>query len=187
MTAHFNLTEELRDLASIYALGTGETSETREFEQHLSACAVCEAEVRALREVTAQLAHEAPLIQPAPRVKRELLSRLSSEHRVVRAEEQLWEKTPFPGIEIRRLFVDKATGMVTTLLRAAAGAVYPAHRHGGLEQVYVIDGDLIFDDHTLETGDYEASREASEHSSITTKDGCLALIVHHVGDKFFRP
>jgi anti-sigma factor ChrR (cupin superfamily) len=185
MMSHRWLTEELRDLASTYALGIGETIETREFEQHLPGCAVCEAEVRAMRGVTAQLAHEAPLIRPAPRLKTALLAKLAAEHRVVRAAEQAWE-TPFPGIEIRRLFIDKVTGTVTTLLRAAAGAVYPAHRHGGLEQVFVINGDLIFDDHTLETGDYEASREATEHSSITTKDGCLALIVHHVKDEVFQ-
>jgi anti-sigma factor ChrR (cupin superfamily) len=105
----------------------------------------------------------------------------------VRADEGAWQKTPFPGVEIRNLFVDKVTGTVTSLLRAAVGAVYPAHRHGGMEHVYVIDGDLIFDDHTLETGDYEVSRGSTEHSSITTKTGCLALIIHNEADKVFFP
>ena len=65
--------------------------------------------------------------------------------------------SPFPGVQIKRLFKDPATGMITTLLKAAAGAIYPAHQHGGLEQIYVIDGatvrnSLISDGCTIEAG-----------------------------------
>jgi hypothetical protein len=182
MTAHQSLTDELRELASGYAMGLL-GAETNEFANHLSNCFVCRSEVKAFQGINAVLASTAPPAEPPPHIRRELLRKIALQPRVVRAEAGAWEKTPFPGVEIRRLLVDKLTGTVTTLLRAAPAAVYPAHRHGGLEQVYVIDGDLVFDDHTLETGDYEVSGGTTRHSSITSKTGCLALIIHHVGDE----
>ena len=184
--SHQNVTDEIRELASTYALGLLETPAIDEFEGHLPGCALCRSEVKAFQEVAAELAHTAPEVRPAPRVRQGLLARVASPRILVRAGEGAWQ-TPFPGVEIRQLFVDKVTGAVTSMLRAAAGAVYPAHQHGGMEHVYVIDGDLIFDDHILETGDYEVSAGATEHSSITTKAGCLALIIHHAADKVFLP
>ena len=185
MNAHSNVTGEIQEIASTYAFGLLDPGETAEFESHLARCPVCQSEVRVFRDLAGQLAHAAPPAEPAPRVRENLLRSLAPRRLVVRADEGAFERTPFPGVEIRTLFVDKITGAVTTLLRAAAGAVYPAHRHGGLEHVYVIDGDLIFDDHTLETGDYEVSEGSTHHSAITTRTGCLALIVHHVKDKVF--
>ena len=187
MRGHPSVTAEIREVASAYALGLLEPPATAEFEEHLSECAVCRSETKAFQEVTGELAYAAPVAQPPSRLRTELLQRLAPPGVLVRAEEGAWEKTPFPGVEIRNLFVDKVTGTVTSLLRAAVGAVYPAHRHGGMEHVYVIDGDLIFNDHTLETGDYEVSPGSTDHSSITTKTGCLALIIHNVADKVFIP
>ena len=183
MTGHARVTDEIRELASEYALGLLAGRENTEFEQHISECEVCRSEARAFREVTGELAYAVPLVEPPARLRDELLRRVAVPRTLLRANEGGWQETPFPGIEVRRLFVDEVSGAITSLLRVAAGAVYPAHRHGGVEHVYVVDGDLIFDDHTLETGDYEVNPGATEHSSITTKTGCLALIIHHVADK----
>lgn len=185
MAGHPSVTDEILEVASAYALGLLEAPATAEFEQHLSECAICRSEAKAFREVTGELAYAAPLAEPAPRLRTEILRKLTPPRVLARAGEGVWEKTPFPGIEIRNLFVDKVTGAVTSLLRAAVGAVYPAHRHGGMEHIYVIDGDLIFNDHTLETGDYEVSPGSTDHSSITTKTGCLALIIHNLADSVF--
>ena len=185
MSGHASITDEIREIASAYAMGLLDAPASAEFEEHLSQCAVCRSEAQAFREVTAELAYGVPMVEPPPRLRSELLRRLPPPRVLVRADEGAWQKTPFPGIEVRRLFVDKVAGTVTSLLRAAAGAVYPAHRHGGVEHVYVIDGDLIFNDHTLETGDYEVNAGSTDHSSITTKTGCLALIIHNLNDKVF--
>src|ERR1700681_3323182 len=128
--SHQNVTDEILELASTYALGLLETSATGEFERHLSGCAVCWSEVKAFQEVAGELAYTAPEVRPSPRVRQELLARVAPPHVLVRADEGAWQ-SPFPGVEIRQLFVDKVTGAVTSMLRAAAGAVYPAHRHGG--------------------------------------------------------
>jgi anti-sigma factor ChrR (cupin superfamily) len=60
-----------------------------------------------------------------------------------------------------------------------AGAVYPPHRHFGPEHCYVLEGDLIFDGHALYAGDYEVAVEATDHSPVTTRHGCLLLIINN--------
>jgi len=185
MAGHASVNDEIREVASAYALGLLEAPATLEFEKHLSECAVCQSETKAFHEATEELAYALPMAEPPPRLRTELLRRLAPPRVLVRADEGAWQKTPFAGIEVRRLFMDKVTGTVTSLLRVAAGAVYPAHWHGGVEHVYVIDGDLIFNDHTLDTGDYEVNLGSTDHSSITTKTGCLALVIHNTADQVF--
>jgi ChrR Cupin-like domain len=186
------ITDETRELAANYALGVLDPIESASFERLLAADANVAAEVAAFRSVAAELAYGAPLAQPSAKVKEGLLARIQPPKsqalaiaNIVRASETGWVRTPFPGVEVKRLFVDPANGMITTLLKAAAGAIYPAHQHGGLEQVYVVDGDMIFDDHALDTGDYEVSEGHTHHSAIRTTEGCLALIIHSPDDKVF--
>jgi anti-sigma factor ChrR (cupin superfamily) len=75
---------------------------------------------------------------------------------------------------------------VTSLVRVAAGAIYPAHLHNGVEHLYVLDGDIVFDDHTLSSGDYEMRPANSQHSSATTApgEGCLLLVINSGRDQF---
>ena len=79
--------------------------------------------------------------------------------------------------------MDPSTGNVTQLIRMTAGAIYPPHRHFGLEHCYVLEGDLVFDDHTLHAGDYEVASGNSDHSPVTTKHGCLLLIMNNQRDQ----
>jgi anti-sigma factor ChrR (cupin superfamily) len=196
MSGPSELTDELRELAASYALGVLDAPEVAEFERLLAANPACLREVQAFQEVATGLAHGAPLARPPARLKENLMRRIALPAEdaqasgaakffglVLRAGEGRWIQTPFPGVEIKRLFKDPVTGAITTLLKAAAGAVYPAHEHGGLEQVFVIDGDMIFDDHTLDTGDYEVSAGETRHSAIRTTEGCLALIIHSPKDR----
>jgi anti-sigma factor ChrR (cupin superfamily) len=184
------MTDETRALAASYALGVLEADEAALFERLLAEDSSVAAEVAAFRSVAVELAHGVPLVQPSAKVKDGLFARIQAPQpvaiaNIVRASETGWVRTPFPGVEVKRLFVDPVTGMITTLLKAAAGSIYPAHQHGGLEQVYVVDGDMIFDDHTLDTGDYEVSEGHTHHSAIRTTEGCLAVIIHSPDDKVF--
>jgi len=43
---------------------------------------------------------------------------------------------------------------VSMLVRLAPGAAYPPHRHAGIEELYLLDGELMIDDKTLHPGDY---------------------------------
>lgn len=58
------------------------------------------------------------------------------------------------------------------------GGKYPAHPHIGVEQMYILSGELIFDDHTLYAGDFEAATAGHQHAAATTKSGYMVLVMH---------
>jgi quercetin dioxygenase-like cupin family protein len=183
MTRHETVTDEVRDAASLYSLGLLDPDEAQRFEAHLNACPLCKAELRACNEVLADVALSAPAVRPRPKLKEELLRRTLKPAALVRAGEGDWLATPFPGVEVKQLFVDPVTQNVTSLLRLGAGAVYPPHRHAGFEHCYVIEGDVLSSDHTLFAGDYEVNAPNSDHSTITSKHGCLLLIINNQRDR----
>jgi anti-sigma factor ChrR (cupin superfamily) len=54
-----------------------------------------------------------------------------------------WEKTRYPGVEQKTLFLEKETGLLTALMRMAPGAALPDHEHVKIEQTYVLEGSLV--------------------------------------------
>ena len=94
-----------------------------------------------------------------------------------------WQETPLAGVAIARLYEDPVRGELASLVRMSPGAHYPSHHHASLEHCYVIEGDLIFEDHTLRAGDYSAGSPDKDHASATSKNGCLLFIVHNTRDQ----
>jgi anti-sigma factor ChrR (cupin superfamily) len=62
---------------------------------------------------------------------------------IVRPQSMEWQKTRFPGCEAKTLLFDRATGLMTALMRFAPGAVLPDHEHVNIEQTYVLEGSLV--------------------------------------------
>jgi len=183
---HEAVTDELREWALLYSLGLLDPEMASGFQQHLqTGCAVCRSELREFREAAAQTVYALPEAAPHPRVREKLLSQVSgsqTKRTVLRSHEGEWKATPFPGVASKLLFFDRETGMTTSLVRMAAGSVFPSHNHAGPEHSYVLEGDVRFEDHTLQPGDYEVALPSSAHTSITTSQGCLLLIVNHVSN-----
>jgi anti-sigma factor ChrR (cupin superfamily) len=88
-----------------------------------------------------------------------------------------WENTSIAGVVTRRLFSDAANDRVTMLVRMAPGTAYPAHRHGGPEDCYVLEGDLRVGDLHMRKGDFQRAELGSEHVIQSTDGGCLLLLV----------
>ena len=179
-------------------------------------CAVCEQEVRAFQQVAAAVAElgaTAPrpelrqrlleavagenaaggeagaggIPAPAERAwKRWLGSDASVDLLLVRGTESPWEESGFPGVRVRRLFVDEAHDQVTMLVRMDPGAGYPAHRHSGPEECYVLHGDLRAGDVVLRAGDYQRLAPGSIHAEHHTQDGCTLFIVSSLHDEVLR-
>jgi hypothetical protein len=169
MTRHETVTDEVRDAASLYSLGLLDPNEAQRFEAHLNACPLCKAELRACNEVLAEVALSVPAVRPRPRLKEELLRRTLKPAALLRAGDGDWQATPFPGVEVKQLFVDPVTQNVTSLLRLGPGAGYPPHRHAGFEHCYVIEGDVLSSDHTLFAGRSERSEFGPFHDHIETR------------------
>jgi len=189
---HDSPTDEVRELASSYALGALPAEEARAYVEHLRNCVVCENEVNAFREVLDGVA-EAQAIPPPARLRQRLFDKVESKppqeseaprHEalvdlIVRGEDVEWTPVPHAtGVYRRRLFVHPATGDETLLVRMDPGGKYPAHPHVGVEQMYILSGELIFEDHTLHAGDFEAATAGHAHASATTNSGCMVLVVH---------
>ena len=93
-----------------------------------------------------------------------------------------WIDTGMPGIRSRVLAVDKARSLVTLLIRAEPGAVYPSHKHHGPEDCYIISGSVVMDGRVLRAGDFHHADADSEHGEIATTDGAEVLIVGSIED-----
>jgi anti-sigma factor ChrR (cupin superfamily) len=176
------------DSASLYALGLLDDAEIRAFENHLKSCERCGAEVRESGELAVQLAGTIPSFTPPAGLRQRVLAEAVLPRGVValvRGAKMNWQPTEFSGVSIARLYEDATRGELSSLVRMMPGAHYPSHRHAGLEHCYVLQGDLIFEDHTLMAGDYSAGNPGREHTSATTTQGCLLFIVHNVADQHY--
>jgi anti-sigma factor ChrR (cupin superfamily) len=95
---------------------------------------------------------------------------------VVRPADMDWQKTRFPGCEAKTLLFDKATGVVTALMRFAPGAILPDHEHVKIEQTYVLDvgpGEFVW-------------REPGSRHVAWCPDGGLMLAMFQIPNKFYE-
>ena len=105
--------------------------------------------------------------------------------RFVDVDKLPWEQTRFPGIETKTLFIDKASGSVTALIKMAPGAKLPDHEHPLSEQSYVLDGTLADDDGSCSAGNFVWRPAGSRHEAWSP-DGCVVLGIVQVPNKFFE-
>jgi anti-sigma factor ChrR (cupin superfamily) len=174
------------DRASLYALGLLDEAESSTFERHLSSCSVCAAEVRESGDLAVQLSRTIPASAPPASLRRRVLSESVLPRGVValvRGAQMSWQPTPFEGVSMAKLYEDPIRGELASLVRMAPGARLPSHHHASLEHCYVVEGDLIFEDHTMTAGDYSAGSPDKDHTAATTKGGCVLFIVHNLQDQ----
>ena len=94
--------------------------------------------------------------------------------RYVEVEDLPWQPTRFPGVELKVLMQDEATGLLTALTRFAPGAVLPLHEHVELEQSFVLEGSLVDEEGTATAGNYVWRPAGSTHEAHSP-DGALVL------------
>ena len=201
MTPHDILSNDDRERAALYALGALESDAAILYAGHLAACAACRAEVDSHRDAVAALGRAVDPVEPPPALKSRVLEAAHPEHDAAAIQtwkrwapstgEAMtivrdggdWEKTAVSGIEVRCLYLDAANDRVTMLVRMAAGTSYPAHRHGGIEECYVLEGDLYGPDFEMRRGDYQRLEGGTVHGVQGTRDGCLLLIASSMHDE----
>ena len=124
-----------------------------------------------------------PPLEPPAHARERLLSAVRKPSTYTAwAADATWIDIGVPGIRARVLAVDKARSLVTLVVRAAPGAVYPSHKHHGPEECYVISGSVIIDGRVLHAGDFHHADEDSEHGEITTIDGAEVILVGAIDD-----
>jgi DNA-binding NarL/FixJ family response regulator/quercetin dioxygenase-like cupin family protein len=95
---------------------------------------------------------------------------------IARTEGIEWQGGDVSGVQRQVLFVDERQQSVTSLVRMQAGTHFPAHQHGGPEEVFMLGGDLIVEGQTMKPGDYCRAETDSVHSESYTESGCLFLL-----------
>jgi len=109
---------------------------------------------------------------------------------VVRPAEMEWQKTRFPGCEVKTLLFDPNTGLVTALMRFAPGATLPDHEHVKIEQTYVLEGKLCDKEGPAEglevnKGEFVWREPGSRHVAWTPEGG-LMLAMFQIPNKFYE-
>jgi quercetin dioxygenase-like cupin family protein len=177
------LDDEQRNEATFYALELLGPVERRAFGRRLSSSPALRGEVGTLREAATRLAEAIPPVRPPSAVKARLLARVRAEASPApglherRAQEGPFEPTGIPGVSLKQLRHDPASGLSTMLVRMEPGASYPAHRHALAEQCLVLQGDLRCGESAYDEGDFLWADEGSEHPMLHTVRGNLLLIV----------
>lgn len=85
-----------------------------------------------------------------------------------------WKPSRFPGVDIKVLMEDSATGLQTTLTRLSPGAVLPLHEHVDIEQSWVLEGRLVDDEGEARAGSFVWRPKGSRHVAHAP-EGCLIL------------
>jgi quercetin dioxygenase-like cupin family protein len=107
---------------------------------------------------------------------------------VVRPANMEWQKTRFPGCEIKTLLFDLKSGLVTALTRFAPGAVLPDHEHVKIEQTYVIEGRLVDTEGPdagleVKAGEFVWRPAGSRHVACAPEGGVM-LAMFQIPNKF---
>jgi anti-sigma factor ChrR (cupin superfamily) len=183
--------EEFEARAALHALGALSPHESRVLEARLDeAPAEWAAEARDFESVVAYLALAAPEARPAPGLRARVLSRAAESRRSgkrrrahsappainVRLGEIEWEPMA-EGVLYKPLFYDREKQLVTTLVRMLPGASVPRHRHLGIEQCLVLEGDFRVGGEVYGPGDFQCVFEGSVHEDIRTETGALVMII----------
>ena len=95
-----------------------------------------------------------------------------------------WIPAQLPGLDYKLLNRDDARGYTTRLLRFAPGSTYPAHRHGGTEEVFIVAGTVVLNGVTLRAGDYCRSEAGTTETAAYSAEGGMAIIVSSDADEF---
>ena len=91
---------------------------------------------------------------------------------VNRSAGRQWSATGHAGVD-RSLFRNNEAGGRSSVVRLAAGARFPRHRHEGTEEVVVLSGTVRIGGVELEPGDYLFTTPGEEHDVVALTDATI--------------
>jgi anti-sigma factor ChrR (cupin superfamily) len=187
---------ERRDLVASYALAALERSEAELMKAHLPTCAQCQQEYESLSSVTNTLSawRYQTMPPPAPSWNR-IAERIAGQPQkkavapslVTRTAVPDWAeprwKEVAPGISCKLLSTDTDSDRVSMMVRLAPNTAYPPHRHAGVEELYLLEGELWIEDRKLEPGDYSRAVAGTSDQRVWSETGCMCLLITSPSDQ----
>jgi len=175
--------ERAEDVAA-YALGATPEREMAVIEAHIASCARCAGELDELRSTVDALA-EWPndVLSPSASLQARLAGSIAAESGgdPVMPAPDGWQEPPWedvaPGISCKLLATDTEHQRVSMLVRLAPGAHYPPHRHAGVEELHLLDGELWIEKRKLRPGDYNRAEPGTGDTLVWSETGCTCVLI----------
>jgi putative transcriptional regulator len=182
---------ERLDLVASYALSLLEPSEAELMAAHLATCSECQKEYHAVGALTEALTawrtRELPTpaslwhrlverIADVPQNKRLGAAHAQTAFLAHDWAEPQWKEVA-PGITCKLMSTDAEASRVSMLVRLAPGISYPPHRHAGVEELFLLEGELWIEDRKLQPGDYNRAEPGTSDRRVWSETGCMCLLI----------
>jgi anti-sigma factor ChrR (cupin superfamily) len=95
--------------------------------------------------------------------------------------ERVWTEVA-SGISCELLATDRALHRVAMLVRLAPGVAYPPHTHAGIEELYLLHGELMIEDRTLYPGAYNRAEPGTGDQFVWSGTGCMCVLLTSTQD-----
>jgi anti-sigma factor ChrR (cupin superfamily) len=171
------------DRVCLHALGALPAADVAAVEAQLAACADCRQELARLGSLAdALVAWPTDVLRPPVSLWTRLAERIAGETGQAPLPPAPTPPAPdwsevAPGIACKVLAADPASGRVSLLVRLAPGTAYPPHRHAGLEELHLLDGELWIGDRKLLPGDYDLGEAGAEDHHVWSETGCTCVLI----------
>ena len=180
---------EHREWVFLYALRALPQKETSAAEAQIAECAECRRQLESLRPTLESFTFwPTDVLRPSGSLWGRLAQRIAQDtgKPPVSAPFEApskpeWEQ-PAPGIFCQILASDPEKGRVSMLVRLDPGVDYPPHRHAGLEELYLLDGELRIDEKTVHPGDYIRAEPETVDHRVWSETGCTCVLITSTRD-----
>jgi hypothetical protein len=178
------------ELVFLYALQVLPASEVPAVEAHIATCSDCGQELETLRPtIDSLVSWPVDVLRPSASLWGRLAQRIAAEtgdEALLAAPHEWtdpeWEEVA-PGISCKLLATDTERDRVSMLVRLAPGVDYPPHRHAGVEELHLLDGELVVNDKKLYPGDYIRAEAGSADARVWSETGCTCVLITSTRDE----
>ncbi len=180
---------ERTELIPLYVLRALPSGETGLIDAHLPTCPECQRELESLHPVVGSLSSwPTDILRPTDAMWSRLQERISGEAREESAIPEVsawgepeWEDVA-PGISCKVLATDREHARVSMLVRLAPNTAYPPHRHAGVEELFLLAGELWIEDRKLYPGDYNRGEPGTADERVWSETGCTCVLITSSSD-----
>ncbi len=191
------LPEEISKLMALAALEAVDLEAIRLADTYASTSMELEQELAEMRRAVGAIPYGNTPLPISPNLKNRLFDRITAEEaqvnepiatdmmpfQAIRSSEMDWQPHPVPGVTIAILHADPLTRRLSALVRCQPGVHYPVHRHAGIEEILMLEGNFVCDGNTYGVGDYLRSGSGSAHAP-NSPNGCLFFVRTSLDDQY---
>ena len=172
-----------------YVMQALPADEAAAVEAHVASCSHCRQELETLRPVAESfVSWPTDVLRPPASLQERLARRLAAEtgDPPVLPPAKQWHEPEWvevaPGIFCKLMATDTERHRVSMLVRLLPGVDYPPHTHAGLEELFLLDGELWINDRKLYPGDYNRAEPGSGDKRVWSETGCTCVLITSTHD-----